>query len=164
MEFNYTEDIKINPDNLEELWIEQGSLFLKYAVAHADALHEKDNAKTALDYEYSKMYLDTKKNWEKYFDSKPTEPAIKEHITAHPDYRKKEKYFINTAHRVNVMLAAKIAFEHRKKALENLVSLRITGFYSEPRRKQAEIQQEKQSRSKTAHAAQQKMLKRKRRT
>ena len=40
---------------------------------------------------------------------------------------------IDAAKNANILLSAKTAFDHRKRALENLVSLRIAGFHSEPR-------------------------------
>ena len=135
MNRDYKKDIEIDNRDLEGEWIEQPSLFLYYAEAHADAIYEKDLAKSKMEYKYATMYSDVKKNWEKYFDSKPTEPAIKEYIIANPHYRKTEKMFLDASHHVNVMLSAKMAFDHRKRALENLVSLRITGFHSEPRNK-----------------------------
>lgn len=138
---DYKEDIKIDERDLEHEWLEQPSLFLYYAEAHADAMHERDLAKSKADYTYAIMYSDVKKNWEKYFDSKPTEPAIKEYIISNPRFRKAEKLFLNAAHHVNAMLAAKTAFDHRKRALENLVSLRISGFHSEPRNKTRKIRE-----------------------
>lgn len=132
---DYKEDIKIDERDLEGEWLEQPSLFLYYAEAHSDAMHERDLAKSKAEYVYATMYSEIKKNWEKYFDSKPTEPAIKEYIISHPKYRKVEKAFLTASHNVNLMLAAKTAFDHRKRALENLVSLRISGFHSEPRNK-----------------------------
>lgn len=135
MDGDYKKDITIDEYNLEAEWLEQPSLFLYYAEAHATALHERDMAKSRLDLQYAKAYSSIKKNWEKYFDAKPTEPAIKEYILKSPSYQKAERALINSAKNANIMLAAKTAFDHRKRALENLVSLKIAGFHSEPRNK-----------------------------
>lgn len=132
---NYKEDVKIDPENLENEWMEQPSLFLYYAEAHADAMHEKDMAKSRLDLCYARMYADIKKNWSNHFESKPTEPALKEYIYKSSKYQKAERTLIDAVKSANVMLGAKTAFDHRKRALENLVSLRISGFHSEPRSK-----------------------------
>lgn len=136
---DYKEDIKINEHDLEKEWIEQPSLFLYYADAHADAVYERDLAKSKAEYTYAVMYSGIKKHWDKYFDSKPTEPAIKEYIISNPKYRKVEKIFLTASHYVNAMLAAKTAFDHRKLALSNLTSLKIGGFYSEPRNKKRDV-------------------------
>jgi len=135
-----SKDLLINDNDLDAEWSEQGSRFFYYAEAHAEALHTKDIKKSKMDYVYATMYSSIKKDWEKIFDTKPTEPAIKEHIYSTDKYKKAERAFINATKDANLMLAAKQAFEHRKKALENKVSLRIGGFYSEPRNKVKDIQ------------------------
>jgi len=141
MERDYNKDISVDINDLEAEWIEQPSLFLHYAEAHADAIHERDIQKSKMEYTYAKMYSMIKKNWEKFFDIKPTEPAIKEFITSHKKYKKAERAFINSTRDVNVLLSAKNAFEHRKRALENLVSLRITGYHSEPKNKYSQLKE-----------------------
>jgi len=132
---DYSKDIKVDKNKLEEEWLEQPSLFLYYAEAHAEAIFERDKAKSNMDYVYSVLYSKFKNNWQEYFDSKPTEPALKEKINTHEKYRKAEKRYIKANRNVNVLLSAKTAFDHRKRALENLVSLKISGFYSEPKNK-----------------------------
>lgn len=132
---DYKKDVEIDEHNIEQEWLEHSSLYLYYAEAHADAVHEKDMAKSRLDLTYAQLYSNIKKDWEKYFNDKPTEPAIKEYILSDPSYKKAERALIDSARDANIMLAAKTAFDHRKRALENLVSLKIGGFYSEPRNK-----------------------------
>ena len=139
MDRDIQKDLAIDDNNLDGEWTEQGSLFFYYAEAHAEALHTKDKKKANVEYVYAVMYSDIKKNWEKVFDSKPTEPAIKEHILSSVKYKKAERSYINATKDANIMLAAKQAFEHRKKALENKVSLKIGGFYSEPRNKVKDV-------------------------
>lgn len=129
---DYQKDVKINEHELEKEWTEQPSLYMYYAEAHAEAIYQKDLAKSRLDLFYAKMYGSIKKSWEKYFDTKPTEPAIKEYILQHSGYKEKEQTLIDLTRDVNILSAAKTSMEHRKKALENLVSLKITGFYAEP--------------------------------
>lgn len=143
MDRDYNKDIKINEHDLESEWIEHPSLFLYYAEAYTEASYKKDKIKSRMDYTYSKLYSHVKVNWKKYFDVKPTEVALKEFIIAHKKYRAIEKEFIKATKDVNIMLNVKTAFEHRKRALESLVSLKISGFHSEPstRRIQANMRQ-----------------------
>lgn len=129
---DYKKDVVINEHDLEEEWINQPSLYLYYAEAHADAIHIRDMKKAQAEYVYATMYSEVKSNWDKYFDTKPTEAAIKEHVLSSAEYRRALKAFINASKDANLMLGAKTAFDHRKRALENLVSLKIAGFHSEP--------------------------------
>lgn len=151
-ERDYSEDIQIDENDLENEWLLQPSHYLHYAEAHAEALYNRDLKKSALEYTYSVLYDDAKTNWKDHFGKQPTEPATKEWIVRHPKYKAAEKEFIKTTRKVNVMLSVKNSFEHRKKALENVVSLMITGFHSEPKNK---VMQRK---TKGGHAAQKKEL------
>lgn len=137
---DYRQDIKINENDLEQDWIEQASYFLYYAEAHAEALHLRDLAKAKTEYIYAVMYSELKKDWSKIFENKPTEPALKEHIITTSKFKKSELTYINACKDANIMLAAKTAFEHRKAALSNLTSLKIGGFYAEPRNKTKDVQ------------------------
>ncbi len=152
---DYNSDIKINEFDLVNEWIEQASHFLYYAEQHAEAVHEKDMMKAKTDLVYAQMYSTIKKDWKKYFDSKPTEPAIKEYIAKSKKYKDAELKFINASKDANLLLGVKVAFEHRKLALGNLTSLKIGGFYAEPRNTQRDIDNLKQ---KGAYLAQKKSL------
>ena len=136
---DYKEAIKIHENNLEKDWIEQASYYLYFAEAHAEAIHTKDIMKAKADYIYATMYSSIKKNWEKHFDVKPTEPAIKEFIAKSKKFKVAERKFIDATKDANILLGVKGGFEHRKLALSNLTSLKIGGFYSEPRNKQRDV-------------------------
>lgn len=134
MERNYKEDIKIDLSNLEDEWILQPSLYLTYSELHADAIAKRDNAKLKLEYVHAKIDSDIRKNLKKYgFTSKPTEAAIKSAIILDKKHKKAEKTLINANKEVNVLNAVKLSFEHRKAALQNVVSLKVMGLSSEPR-------------------------------
>jgi len=135
MDRNYTDDIKINEHDLESEWLTQPSLMLYYSEAHAEALHARDTAKVQVDYTFAKIDADIRKNWEKFFDSKPTEGAIKSFILKSPKYKKAEHFLIDCAKEANLLAGIKTSFDHRKRALENIVSLRISGFHAEPKNK-----------------------------
>jgi len=146
-------DIRIDENNLEQEWVEQAEKYLHYASAHAEAIFNRDKAKSLLDLTYARLYSMLKKEHTKYFDVRPTEAALKEKILTMKEYMKVEHAHITANRVVNDMLAAKNAFEHRKKALENLVSLKVTGIYSEPRNRRGGMSES------PSHAAQKKHLK-----
>jgi len=141
-ERDYKEDIRIDVNNLEGEWIEQPSLMLHYSSLYAEAIHSRDLKKVKVDQEYARIDSEIRKDWQKHFDSKPTEVAIKNYITLHPIYRKAEKLLINATREVNLLSGIKSSFDHRKRALENIVSLHITGFHSEPINKKRKVSSE----------------------
>lgn len=130
---NYKEDVKIDGDDLENEWIEQASLYLYYAEAHADSIQAKEKAKNDVDVAYAQLDSLIRKDWEKHFEKHPSESAIQSWIIQQEKHKKVLDIFYKKSHTVNLMQAAKTAFDHRRKALENLVSLLITGFHSEPK-------------------------------
>jgi len=136
---DYAKEILIDPCNLENEWLTQPSYYLYYSESHAEAIYQKDLKKSELDYTHSILYDEVKKDWKKHFDSKPTEAAIKEWITRNPKYREAELTFIKATRNANIFLNVKTSFDHRKLALSNLVSLKISGFYSEPKNKVRQI-------------------------
>ena len=154
-EENYEEEIHIDQNDLEGEWLIQASLYLKYSELHANAVCERDTAKVRVEYTHAQLDTEYRKNWEKYFDSKPTEGAIKSKIIQDPKFRKAEKLLISENKKVNLYFGIKLAFDHRKKALENLVSLRISGFHSEPRN----IQRDRAIKRKVAKGVQQEQRK-----
>ena len=137
---DYNKDIEIDENDLEAVWLEHPAIVMYYNKALADAQYNKDKLKIKLDQESAKLDADVRKNWKELnFDSKPTENAIRSWIILHPTYRKAELRHLKAIHEVNNLTGVRSSFEHRKKALENIVSLRITGFHSEPRNKVKQI-------------------------
>jgi len=131
---DYHKDIEIDINNLEGEWIEQGSRYLYYAEALADAMDTRDRSKQNMEVVSARVDLLLRKSWnEKYPDLKMTEASIKSTILLDAHYKKALDLYNKAHHNVNLLAAAKSAFEHRKKALENLVSLHITGFHSSPK-------------------------------
>lgn len=132
---NYKLDLEINSSNLEDEWIEQPSLYMYYSDLQARAIKERDDLKQKLDVHQAQLDSKVRKNWEQYFEKSPTESAIKNYIVLNVETKKLVEKLNELSYNVSIMTAAKTAFEHRKKALENLVTLLITGFHSEPKLK-----------------------------
>lgn len=134
IELNYRTEIQIDPNNLEDEWINQPSLYLKYSEAYANAVANKDRAKSNLEVVYANIDAKVRVDWDEFgFDSKPTEPAIKQFILKNAKYRNAIKSHVMAVKEANLMAGVKHSFDHRRKALENLVQLTISGFHSEPR-------------------------------
>ena len=137
---DYNKDIEIDENDLEGEWLVHPAIVMYYNKAFADAQYNRDKLKIKLDQESAKLDSDVRKNWKDLnFDSKPTENAIRSYILLHPNYRKAEIKHLKAIREVVMLTGVRNSFEHRKKALENIVSLRITGFHSEPRNKVKQI-------------------------
>lgn len=148
---DYKKDTTIDHNDLEGQWIEQGSIFMYYGEAHADAIETRDADKQRLDLVAAELDEEIRNNWSDFSENKMTEASVKAKILQHARYKKAQKLLNNANHNVNVLASAKTALEHKKKGLENLVSLKIGGFYSEPKIKAA--------RQKEVHKAQKEKIK-----
>jgi hypothetical protein len=132
MNINYEDDLRIDKDSLEECLVKQPELYAKWSTIWADATQERDQSKERLNIVRADLDMKIRKSWDILgFDKKPTDMAINTWICAHNDYRKANFELIQKTHAVNVLEAAKWAFQHRKDALDNLVKLYLNNYYSD---------------------------------
>ena len=162
---DYRIDIEIDEGDLEGEWITHPSIYLEYAEVYAEACADRDDVKLKMDWIAAKIDLDIRKIWntdkgfKKYgFETKPSEGGIKNTILTNKKYLEALKKYNKHIKRVTSLTGVKTAFEHKKHALANLVSLKIGGFYAEPRNKIKDI---KKLLSSGAHGRHQEDLSRK---
>jgi len=130
---NYKRDLDIDMNDLEGEWLKQPSLFMYYSQEHSEAIKERENAKNNLDVIDAQLDSEIRRDWEKHWTKSPTETAVKNWVLQHEKHKKALDVFNEKSHSVNLLQSAKSAFDHRRKALENLVTLLVTGFHSEPK-------------------------------
>jgi len=133
---SYEKDVRIDNNDLTGEWLEQPTLMMKYNDLYAIAAFERDTLKVKLEYTSALVDSEIRKNFTEFgFVTKPTEAAIKNAVCMDKRYRKIAKDMLSAAKNANFMAGARVSFEHRKKALENLVTLLVTGLHSEPKNK-----------------------------
>lgn len=134
MEHNYSEEVKIDFENLEAEWLTQPSLVNYYNDLYAEAIFLRDQAKLKLEFKVAKMDLKVRNKPHLFgFGGKPTEAAIKNTVLIHKITQKYNLKLAKAQKHVNSMLGIKTSLDNRKKALENLVSMRITGVNADPK-------------------------------
>ena len=123
---------KIDRNNLVQEWNDHSEIYGEYARKLADAKFEYEKECAIL--EVMKADLDKKirANPEKY-EIKLTENSIKNCITCDKKIIDQNKKILEIKHNTDILQAAIYTFEHRKKALENLVTLLLGNFYSMPK-------------------------------
>lgn len=151
---SYKEDIAIDPYALDKEWIQQSSFYEKYSTKHANAIADRDSLKEELEIVKSEVLVDIQKHWSSYgFTAKPTDSVAKAFVEQAEEVKKLKFDIIKASKTVNVFQAAKTALDHKKKALENLTTLWVQNWYSEPREGvlnkgyQEEVYKRKQQRS-----------------
>lgn len=126
---------EIDQYNLDAEWIRQPKLYWKYAKKLADARVELDRKKTAIDVLKAEIDKAIRKNPAKFGLEKITESAIVNVITERKEFQQATEEMHEAKHGVDILMAAVMTLDHRKRALENLVDLHGQNYFSEPRAK-----------------------------
>jgi len=133
-EQNYEQDIRININALDDEWLNQPALYMKYSEFASKAKHEMDQAKEELDVTKAETDLAIRENSKKYTElEKITESVISSLITLDQDVRNAVQKFNQAKHDYDILNSAVWAFEQRKTALENLVKLLGQEYFSAPK-------------------------------
>lgn len=130
----YEKDLMIDLQNLENNLKEQAAFVMKYGKLWAEKTKERDRQKENLTLIDSEIDSDTRKNWETLCPKiKLTEAAVRGYVVDTAKHKDANNTLLDLTEEVNVLSIAKLAFEHRKKALEGLVSLYIAGYWADPK-------------------------------
>jgi hypothetical protein len=123
----------IDEGELHREWLRQPGLYAKYAKKLAKAKLEADRAHSRMLVKYTESERLIRNDPGAYGLRKLTEPAVKAAVQVHPMYRKAVRAHNEAKYNVGIVDAYVTALEHRKRALENLVSLWLGDYFSTPR-------------------------------
>lgn len=118
---------------LDKEWKRQPKLFFEHAKRLADAKANHAAAKADLDLTRAEQDELIRDNPGKYGIDKIRESAVANKVEVRPEVEAAVKTMNKAKHRMDVLQAAVDALEHRKRALENLVTLFCASYFSEPR-------------------------------
>lgn len=145
-EFDFHE---IDLHNLHREWVAQVRMYRYYAEQLADARREHEHAKTNreiaekdLKLAGAEVDLEIRRSGPEKFDlEKLTEPSIeglvrtnKKYKTAQDEVFRFQRAAIDIGHKVGMLEAAVKTLDNRKKALEDAVQLRLSDYFSEPKK------------------------------
>ncbi len=131
IEFDFF-DIDIN--RLDEEWVNQPKIFFKYAAELADARRRVEEAKAELDIVKAVADKDIRQEPASFgLPDKITETLISNTVIQHPKYQEALKKYQIKKHKADILQAAVSALDHRKSALERLVSLHGQSYFASPK-------------------------------
>ena len=122
----------IEESALDIEWLNQPSLFLKYARQLAQSEKYMDESKENLDLCKAKIDFEIRENPEEFYLGKLTEPLILNTIIQQEEYKNKSNNYIEAKHEVKLLVQIVKALDQRKNALENLVRLHGQSYFSGP--------------------------------
>jgi len=124
-------ELIIDIHRLDEHLANQSALYLLWGEKWADAVEERDILKIQQD--LAKADADMRIRAKAIANSeKITEAIVANRIVNDSKYQKLLKQVLAATGEVNRLSVLKTALEQRKKSLEGLVQLFITGYYSDP--------------------------------
>jgi hypothetical protein len=120
-------DLSIDKYKLDDEWSKQPDLYHAYGAMLADAENERDRAKEFLDLTEATVSDIIRRTSEK-----TTETSIKNQVLMHEDYKEAMRTYLEKKNACKHLQVVISALEHKKSALENLVKLFLSDYYSEP--------------------------------
>jgi len=130
----------LDQNRLDEEWLIQPKLYFQHALLLAAAKETVDRFKSRLDVIAAELDQDMRADPEKYDMERVSEASIKAAICLQDDHEEATKDLARAKHRVDVLQAVINALEHRKRALEGLVTLHGQNYFSTPRVKDPDVQ------------------------
>jgi len=149
---NYKEDLSINQDALDVEWKKQPILFAEWAEEAVNAQYDRDKAKEKLDLIRAEADTEIRRLAVKEGE-KLTEGAITSKILQSKKYQEHLENFLQKTKTAKIFDIARDAFEHRKRALENITQLFLSNYYAEtyvPKGAKKAVQQTDQNNSQKA--------------
>lgn len=151
--------VDIDPNALDQEWLSQPRKVMRYSTLLADAKNELAEAKAELDVVAAEVDKHVRLcpsdfGMEKL---KLTEAIVSNTVLLDKRHRDALKQVNNARYKVDLLQAACDALEHRKKALENLVTLFLQSYWSEPIAKGPSAKDKIDDLQRRAHAAKHKL-------
>lgn len=131
---SYEEGLEIDFNKLDENWRDHSSEFMRWAEKWANAFTEKDKLKE----QFKVLSAEKELNIRMDFANNPplkmkvTEALISSTLAVDEELIALKNKIIEKNGEVDIYSSAKAAFEARKKALESLTHLWISGYHSSP--------------------------------
>ena len=147
---NYREDILIDRFNLEVEWESHTHKFINYMEQEVEAQDIRDQLERRLELVRAEMDDLIRSKPGKYGIEKVSETAIKSAIIKSKQYREAEGEYLKALKRTRLLSGVMKAMEHRKRALSDLTSLQISGYYSGSRPSTDGISDSRQERQRQA--------------
>jgi len=150
MELKFDKDVEIDKLGLDIECIDQPRRFKRWSDAAADARRERTKAKQRLKVMKAEAMLEIRSdpNDVRRLTSegkvvrckldKVTDPIVTAMVEAHPDVVNHVVLLADAEHNVEILEGAKESFQDRKKELENLVHLYLSGYWAQPKLPQEE--------------------------
>jgi len=155
MSENFKAELEIDKFKLDEEWVRQPGLYLKYAELATEASKTLEEKKLLLDVKEASKFSSIKEEAKKEKIT-VTDTAAKSMVETNDEIISIKEDVIKAEYNYKMLQKIEMAFNMRKSALENLVFLYTKSYYAEP---SAGIKNNTDMKTSFAHKKQQESLK-----
>jgi len=152
---DFKAELEIDKFKLDEEWVRQSGLYLKYAELATEASKTLEEKKLLLEVKAASRYSSIKSEAEAK-NLKTTEALLKNLVDTNDEIISIKEEVIKAEYNYKMLQKIEMAFNMRKSALENLVFLYTKSYYAEP---SAGIKNNTDMKTSFAHKKQQESLK-----
>tara|TARA_R110000824_G_scaffold89967_1_gene220153 strand:+ start:742 stop:1227 length:486 start_codon:yes stop_codon:yes gene_type:complete len=128
-----TNILEINEFELDKEWIQQPSTYHKYATKLAEAKHRLEESKAQTELVKAELSSEIRNNPNEFGIAKITETVVASTILTQDEFKSVQAELFDQKHQVDLLQAVVTSLDHRKRALESLVSLHGQDYFSSPR-------------------------------
>lgn len=125
-------DLRIDPENLDVDCMEHPNLYMDWAERAVHAKADMEDAKDNLDTVLASCEIEARELPHLYGISKVTDASIKAAVSACKPVRKAKKRYSEARRRYYKLERCDRAMEHRKRMLENMVTLHAHQYFAGP--------------------------------
>ena len=126
-------DFEINEYALDKEWLKQPPTVERYAREEAEAKLRYTESKNRLEVVKAEVALSVRQDPQAYGFDKATDKLVEALVSADERCKRAQQELAEAKHEADILQGGCNALEHKKKALENLVTLHISGYYSNPK-------------------------------
>lgn len=126
---------EIDQYNLDKEWLEQPKLYHEHAIDLVNARKGLEQKKGDFDVVKAELSQTIRGDPAKYGIDKVTEAVVANMIILQREYETANDAVIDARHNVDIYQAAVTTIDHRKRALESLVTLHGQDYFSAPKSK-----------------------------
>lgn len=123
---------EIDEDRLDLECLRQPKRYYKYATMLADAQQVLAEAKAELDITKADLANAIRNDPEEYEMTKVTEASVAAAVICQDEYGTALQIVHDAKHEVDVLQAAVVSLDHRKRMLQNLIALHGQNYFASP--------------------------------
>ena len=129
----YADDINIDLNDLEGEWKKHPNIMHHYLVQLVEAQRQRAEIVASVEKLQATLSSDARGELEINSKKTVTETQVKQVVLQNDDYNDLQTMLRDVDYQIGLLKAARDKMEHRRDALVNLVKLKLSDWYAEPR-------------------------------